>query len=166
MRGSPFQGQWHLSWDRPCPGAPGFPESAAGPDRRQERPRAGRSESGRGRPAPDVECTLFGPREEPNPAAATESTDKGRLHCLACIFVIRLGQRLSRRGRRERRACARGLGGLGYPWKWPCNRSESRSFTGVLLRALCACAHPGKRGSHRPSLCGPVFPESCSSCSS
>jgi hypothetical protein len=78
LRGSPVQGQWRLSWARPCPGAPGFPESAAGPDRRQEQPRAGRRDSGHGRPPPDVECALFGPRGEPNPAAASESKEKGR----------------------------------------------------------------------------------------
>jgi hypothetical protein len=61
-----------------CAGAPVFLGSVAGADRRQERPCAGRRDSGHGRPRLDMECALFGAREKFYPAEATESIEERR----------------------------------------------------------------------------------------
>jgi hypothetical protein len=77
LRGAPFQGQWRLWWGRPGPALQGLQEAPpvviAG-----RNGRAGRRDSGHGEMRPDLECISFEPREERNPAEATESTEKGR----------------------------------------------------------------------------------------
>jgi len=76
LRFAPIQRQWRLSWGRPAPVLRGFQE--APPVLIAEKSsRAGRRDSGHGKPRLDVECISFEAREERNPARATESTEKG-----------------------------------------------------------------------------------------
>jgi hypothetical protein len=72
---SPFQGQWRLWWDRPGPEFRGLQEAPAVVIAGKNG-RAGCRDSGRGRPRQELEYISFEPREEGNPAVATESIEK------------------------------------------------------------------------------------------